>query len=100
MQEQSSLNPADRELEAALARLRPARPAFDASSILGRRLESSRRRLVIWRTASAALAACLVVSLFARPRVREVRQIILMPADSAQTIEAHPAAPPELSPLS
>ena len=77
MQNEDGLTSAERELQAALGALRPARPGVDRDRVLFRAGRvSARRRGRLWPAASVALAACLGVSLATRPAPHQGPQIV------------------------
>src|SRR5437764_12726895 len=71
------MTPEEREMEAALSRLRPVRPALGPAAIP---LEAARRlartQLWAWRGAAAALAAGLLLALVLRPEPRIVEKTV------------------------
>jgi hypothetical protein len=76
MQEKNPLTPPLRELEAALAALRPAASGIDRNRLMFRAGQASmRRRGRLWQGLSAGLAICLGLSLALRqvpPHAQEV----------------------------
>jgi hypothetical protein len=98
--EEDTLNPAERELEAALSALSPAGPTLAFAQIHAESLViRERRRTRFWRAAAAVLALAAGASFLARPapRVVEVERVVQRDGDS----NAEPRwARVETSPLS
>jgi len=99
MQDQERLGPAERELEQALAALRPASAKIDRDRLMflaGR--TSARRRSRLWQCAAGALAvalaAALSAALYARPAPREVERVVYVTVARPPAVPAEaPAAP-------
>jgi len=84
MQDRTDLTPAERELEAALGRLHPARPGIDRDELMFRCGQASvRRGGRFWPGLAAVLALCLGLSLAIRPAPREVERIVRVAAEPA-----------------
>lgn len=77
MREEERLTDIEREAEAALSALRPARPAIDVQRIA---IEAARRsaahQVWLWRGIAAALGAGLVLALVLRPGPRTVEKLV------------------------
>ncbi len=89
MPEEPRLNPAQREIEAALGALAPAAPAIDRDELMYRagRASAPRRARLPWAL-TLLLAVGLTVALAVRPEPRIVERVVHVPA-------APPAAPAE-----
>ena len=100
MPPEESLTPAERELESALAGLAPAAPAIDRDALMfqaGR--AAARRGGLLWKAASAALAACLAVSLVPRPQPEPTVRAVYLPAPAKPgRAAAGEVSPPEAPP--
>ncbi len=73
MQNENGLTPAERELEAALGGLKPARASLNRDRVMflaGRNSVRGQRRA--WQGAAACLAVALVVSILSRPGARVI----------------------------
>ncbi len=91
-----SLTPAERELELALARLRPSRARLDRDRLIfeaGRLAE--RRRSRRWMAAAAALGLCALLAVVIRPAPGGREQVVT--ADRSADAAA-PAEPPTAEP--
>jgi hypothetical protein len=101
MQDQRRINDegldgGERELQDALASLRPARPAIDVTVIaVAAARAAERRRLWFWRMATGALAACLAMVLLLHRSDRPAEHIATgvqypapHPTDIAPTLAA------------
>ena len=74
------LDPAERELEAALARVTPARTSMQRDELMyqaGRR--STRAAMRRWRSVAAMLVVGMGVSLALRPIPRDIERIVYVP---------------------
>lgn len=112
MSDEQPLNPAERELEAALGALHPAQIPIDRDRMMfeaGRCSAHPRRRPIVWQTLSGALAAALLVSVSLHRQPRDVERVVYVPASatattsqqSPSTLAAQPwdlTAPPTLEP--
>jgi hypothetical protein len=88
------LDGAEREVEAALASLRPARPGIDRDELMftaGYR--SARFKLWLWRSAAGSLAAMLLLSIFIRPQLPASPS---SPSGGQLVRQAEPASQPPL----
>ena len=93
-----SLSPAERELERAMGDLAPVQTSLDAQSIWAASIALRHARSVwFWRATSAALAACLVVAIWAKwPTHPSPRERIVYVHDQ-QPMSTQPSpAPAEL----
>jgi len=96
MQEEDALTGAQREMEAALGRLRPSAPRIDRDALMFRAGRASmRRRGYVWQGLAAGLAVCLGLSLAFRPAVRGTQDLAMAPrpAEPAQTAWQFPTPP-------
>jgi len=105
------LDPADKELESALSRLRPAATGLDtASALFAAGAAAARRSLLGWRLLSAALAVTTVGSLAARlqPSAGDPSLAVVKPAPATsrtavtpENLDHRPAIgrPPPAQPL-
>lgn len=104
MQDENRLNPAERELETALAALKPAAVSSSRAELLFRAGQrSGARRLWIWRGATLAAAAAIALVIFVRlaptapqrivyvdrDRIVEKREIVPVAATGASVGEQH-----------
>ena len=88
MPNQEYLDPAERELEAALARLDPSRAAIDRDALLFHAGQASvRRHCRAWQSASALLGGCLALALIWQPTLRPTAPIVSTPAQSPMAAE-------------
>ncbi len=98
MPNQEYLDPAERELEAALARLDPSRAAIDRDALLFHAGQASvRRHCRAWQSTSAVLGGCLALALIWQPAPRQTPPIVSAPAQSpmaAELVETMPAPAP------
>lgn len=101
MQNEESLTPAERELEAALQGLLPAGPAIDRDRLMflaGQR--SARRRQHAWQGVAAVFAVALAASMAVRPAPKPSDRFVALtggsagsgPSDVSPTAERSPAA--------
>ena len=90
-----SLNPAERELEGAMGHLAPVQTSLDAQSIWALSIARRNARSVwFWRATSSALAACLVVAIWAkRPTHPSPREHIVYIHDQ-QPMSTQPSPAP------
>lgn len=80
------LNQPDRQLEAALAQLRPAPTQLDPAAIrLAAQQRLARRQLRRWQAIAAVLALALGAALVLRPRPREVERLVYVPMPTMPT---------------
>jgi hypothetical protein len=82
---------ADRELESAMGLLKPASSGIDPAAMMfqaGRSAGRGRQRT--WQALAGVLAACLVLSLAARPAPRQVERIVYVPAVQAAPVATTP----------
>ncbi len=69
MQNEKPIDGADGEVERALTSLRPRLPSIDRDRLLfSAGFHSAHRKIWIWRSAAASLAAMLLISVFIRPQ--------------------------------
>lgn len=98
MPNQEHLDPAERELEAALAQLDPSRAAIDRDALLFHAGQASvRRHCRAWQSASAVLGGCLALVLIWQPALRQTPPIVSAPAQppmAAEWVGTMPAARP------
>ena len=94
--QQEPLTPVDRELEAALGRLRPAPPNLDRDQMMFRAGQAStRRHMHAWQGAAAVLALAVTISLGVRPTPPTSEHRIDVTADASRpTAATTPAARP------
>lgn len=90
------LDPAERELEAALARLRPVTPALDRERLLVEAAtlaiqRRAARTVLVWRSAAAILAIGFAMSLAWKPSPQVIERVVIAPA--TQPAEAEIAMP-------
>ena len=91
--QQEPLTPADRELEAALGRLRPAPPNLDRDQMMFRAGQAStRRHMHAWQGVAAVLALAVTISLGVRPTPLTRERRISVTADSNRPAVATPPA--------
>jgi hypothetical protein len=84
MREEERLNEMEREAEAALSALRPARPAFDVQRVaIEAARRSALRQVWLWRGIAAALGTGLVLALVLRPSPRTVEKYVYIPPPEA-----------------
>src|SRR5687767_1381406 len=89
------LDGADREVEAALASLRPAAHGIDRDQLIftaGYR--SARFKLWLWRSAAGALAAMVLLSIFIRPQLPASPS---SPGSGQLVVDTKSQAPPPLT---
>ena len=92
MPNEETLTPAERELQEALGTLQPAAAGIDRDGLMFRAGRASvRRALRPWQAASVVLAACLAISLWARPKRTETVRIVRAPL--RQRLRKPPAPP-------
>ena len=92
MSDEQPLNPAERELEAALGALHPAQVPIDRDRMMfeaGRCSVRPRRGPIVWQTLSSALAAALVVSVSLHRQPREVERVVYVPAATTTSTTPH-----------
>jgi len=86
MQEEDELTGAQREMESALGRLRPAAPPIDRDGLMFRAGQASmRKRGYAWQGLAAGLAVCLGMSLAFRPAVRGTQDLAMAPQSAEPT---------------
>jgi hypothetical protein len=96
--EEEPLNPAERELEAVLSALSPARPGVAFTQIHAQTLViRERHRTRFWRAVAAALALAAGASLLLRPAPRVVEVERIVQRDSGT--QANPRWTAETSPV-
>lgn len=102
MPHNENLNPAQRELEAALARLTPAASGLDHDDLLYRAGQASvRRRCRAWQFSTAGITLLFVGLLIWQPRTTPGERIVYVPvqpapaAKLAQSESSTPARPIE-----
>ena len=89
MQEPTDLEPGDRELEAALGRLKPSpprAPAHDLGYRLG--LAAGRRRMRLWQAIASMAAAVAIMVALHQPEPRTVYVNIPAPPTGAATAQS------------
>ena len=82
MQNEPSLAPEERELEAALGGLQPSETTMDRDRIFflaGR--ASARRRGRVWQATAASLLVALGVSIGLRPEPRQIERLVVVTKD-------------------
>ena len=94
MSDEGTLTPTERQLEAALGALAPARAGIDRDALMFRAgRASSRRGTHAWRATTLVLAAALVVSLLERPGRRVVERIVRVEVEKPAPSPAPTAGP-------
>ena len=87
MPNNESLNPAQRELEAALARLTPAASGLDHDELLYRAGQASvRRRCQAWQFSAAVTTLLFVGLLIWQPRTTPGESIVYVPVQPAPAL--------------
>lgn len=100
MQEHTNLTPAERELEAALAALRPAAPVIDRDGLMFRAGQASARgRTHVWQAAAAGLALAFGVSLVTRSSPSAGRPGVQVAVAPGTATEPQSTALPEFASL-
>ena len=93
--DQPKLDPAEQEFERTLSRLAAAQPSLDAQSIWAMSIARRHARSVwFWRATSAALAACLVVAIWAKWPMHEPPHERIVYVHDQQPISTQPSAAP------
>ena len=87
MQNECGLTPAERELEAALQRLRPAQASANRDRVMFMAGQGSvRRQRRIWQGVSICPTVMLTASILSRPPLRTVEVTTQYAADTAQDV--------------
>jgi len=87
------MTPAERELEAAMMMIRPARPAIDRDRLMfqaGR--ASERRSMMPWQVSTVLLALAMTASLVFRPAPRTSERVVYAPPDAVAPMTGEPLA--------
>jgi hypothetical protein len=93
--DQTKLDAAEQEFERTLGQLSAAQPSVDAQSIWAISIARRYARIVwFWRATSGALAACLLVAMWARPPAHESPRERIVYVHDQQPISAQPPAAP------
>lgn len=92
MRNDDPMTPPERELEAALGTLAPARTHISRDRLMfGAGRASVRRRSHLWQGVSSALAILLLVSLVSRPRPAALEHHLNTVADNMPALSSRPA---------